>query len=339
MRGDGDGEHPTQALLDLFTIAERFPGRRDLRVTFVGDLLKGADGAFARLSRGGHAGRTAVAGLRGRGRISSPPEIDADPGPPLRGWCATAACHAAMHEGLSPALVAESDVIYMTRTQSERHEVAARRRGLRAHRNARRRAAPRRDRPAPAAPQYASFRRPSTACPQARYFQQARNGLFVRMAILLWVFGLLDSTPAEVDERERGARLCLSRAPEWRMSGGRSEIHERGRDVQDPRRRRAVPRRPHHRGQSGLGHRPAARGEFGHHVLDRRYKRGLAQRARPAECGASTGTARRCPGIAERVHGAGKRLRVSVAGFSVEDYRVRWSPGFRNSTSTASRST
>ena len=39
--GDGDGEHPTQALLDLFTIAEGFPGRRDLRVTFVGDLLKG----------------------------------------------------------------------------------------------------------------------------------------------------------------------------------------------------------------------------------------------------------------------------------------------------------
>ena len=39
--GDGDGEHPTQALLDLFTIAERFPGRQDLRVTFVGDLLKG----------------------------------------------------------------------------------------------------------------------------------------------------------------------------------------------------------------------------------------------------------------------------------------------------------
>ena len=28
------------------------------------------------------------------------------------------------------------------------------------------------------------------------------------------------------------------------------------------------------------------------------------------------------PGIAERVHGAGKRLRVSVAGFSVEDYRT-----------------
>ena len=28
------------------------------------------------------------------------------------------------------------------------------------------------------------------------------------------------------------------------------------------------------------------------------------------------------PGIAERVHASGKRLRVSVAGFSVEDYRV-----------------
>jgi aspartate carbamoyltransferase catalytic subunit len=39
--GDGVGEHPTQALLDLFTINEHFPSLKELNVTMVGDLLNG----------------------------------------------------------------------------------------------------------------------------------------------------------------------------------------------------------------------------------------------------------------------------------------------------------
>jgi aspartate carbamoyltransferase catalytic subunit len=39
--GDGPGEHPTQALLDLFTISDHFPGIDGLNITFVGDLLYG----------------------------------------------------------------------------------------------------------------------------------------------------------------------------------------------------------------------------------------------------------------------------------------------------------
>ncbi len=35
--GDGMGEHPTQALIDLFSIKEKFPDVKDLRVTFIGD--------------------------------------------------------------------------------------------------------------------------------------------------------------------------------------------------------------------------------------------------------------------------------------------------------------
>jgi aspartate carbamoyltransferase catalytic subunit len=37
--GDGTHEHPTQALLDLFTIREHFPGLEGLRVAIVGDVL------------------------------------------------------------------------------------------------------------------------------------------------------------------------------------------------------------------------------------------------------------------------------------------------------------
>lgn len=37
--GDGKGEHPTQALIDLFSVIEKFPNPQNLRITFVGDNL------------------------------------------------------------------------------------------------------------------------------------------------------------------------------------------------------------------------------------------------------------------------------------------------------------
>jgi aspartate carbamoyltransferase catalytic subunit len=39
--GDGDGEHPTQALLDLYTIVSAFPTHNNLTITLCGDLKHG----------------------------------------------------------------------------------------------------------------------------------------------------------------------------------------------------------------------------------------------------------------------------------------------------------
>ena len=39
--GDGTGEHPTQTLLDLYTIQENFGKIKDLTITFVGDIVNG----------------------------------------------------------------------------------------------------------------------------------------------------------------------------------------------------------------------------------------------------------------------------------------------------------
>ena len=39
--GDGVGEHPTQTLLDLFTIYEKFGRTYNLKVTFIGDITNG----------------------------------------------------------------------------------------------------------------------------------------------------------------------------------------------------------------------------------------------------------------------------------------------------------
>ena len=39
--GDGKGEHPTQTLLDLYTIHENFGRIKNLTITFVGDIVNG----------------------------------------------------------------------------------------------------------------------------------------------------------------------------------------------------------------------------------------------------------------------------------------------------------
>jgi len=39
--GDGAGQHPTQALLDMYTIADAFPRMADLKIALVGDLRYG----------------------------------------------------------------------------------------------------------------------------------------------------------------------------------------------------------------------------------------------------------------------------------------------------------
>ena len=185
--GDGDGEHPTQALLDLFTIAERFPGRRDLRVTFVGDLLKGRTvhslAYLAAMLEGSSAGFAGAVEFVAPGAMQIPRSIEAlvrDCGLPM-----------ATHDALTPALVAASDVIYMTRTQSERHDVAA---GGEAYALTEPLASSLRGDAVVLHPLPRNRELPEAIdrLPQAGYFAQARNGLFVRMAILLWVFGVLE---------------------------------------------------------------------------------------------------------------------------------------------------
>ena len=198
--GDGDGEHPTQALLDLFTVAEHFPGRRDLTVTFVGDLLKGRTvhslAYLASAMAGTEAGFAGKVNFVAPGGMQIPDAIEArvgDSGLPTE-----------RHDRLSPALVAESDVIYMTRTQSERHRTAV---DGNAYALTEALAAAL----APGAvvlhplPRNDELPEAIDRLPQARYFEQARNGLFVRMAILLWVFGEL--APSAAPARRGGERV------------------------------------------------------------------------------------------------------------------------------------
>ena len=184
--GDGNGEHPTQALLDLFTIHESFPGRSDLKLTFIGDLLEG---------RTVHSLAYLAAALRntsmrcvGSINFVAPKELQID-----REAERCINMHRIPYGKYDASVsdsIAESDVIYMTRTQKERrHDTYA-------------------GDPYCLTPSLAQYVKDDAIImhplprndelpsiidrmPQARYFEQAKNGLFVRMAILLWVFNII----------------------------------------------------------------------------------------------------------------------------------------------------
>jgi aspartate carbamoyltransferase len=108
--GDGIGEHPTQALLDLFTIKEELGRLQNLTVTMVGDLKYGRTvHSLARLLTLYNVKINYVSPEI----LRMPPEIIAE----IQGK----GISQTEYTSLDPVL-AESDVIYVTRVQKERFE-------------------------------------------------------------------------------------------------------------------------------------------------------------------------------------------------------------------------
>ncbi len=179
--GDGANEHPTQALLDLYTIWKEL-GRIDgLRIALIGDLRYGrAARSLARLLT--QTRDTEVF-------LASPPTTRMSE--ELRLALVAAGLRVTESddlEHLAPSL----DVIYQTRIQRERfsdladYEAARGRyvidpafmsrfnpRGVLLH------PLPRVDEIHPAV----------DSDPRAAYFRQARHGLYLRMAVLDWILG------------------------------------------------------------------------------------------------------------------------------------------------------
>lgn len=109
--GDGIGEHPTQALLDLFTIQSHFVNISELTVTFVGDLANG---------RTVHS-LTKLFHLYQPRKIYfvSPKEL-AMPAEHIQ-MLTNTSIQVEQRESLDEIL-ANTDVLYMTRVQKERFE-------------------------------------------------------------------------------------------------------------------------------------------------------------------------------------------------------------------------
>jgi aspartate carbamoyltransferase catalytic subunit len=174
--GDGAGHHPTQGLLDLYTIKKEL-GRLDhLRVGLAGDLRNGRTVRTLALLLARFPGNELT--------LISPPGLR------MEEDVRNAVGEHSVHETADLiAAVSSLDVLYQTRIQAERFESAEayeRYRGVylvTADVMCR-------------LPEHAILMHPLPrvgeidpqvdADPRAAYFRQARNGLWVRMAVLDW---------------------------------------------------------------------------------------------------------------------------------------------------------
>jgi aspartate carbamoyltransferase catalytic subunit len=179
--GDGAGEHPTQALLDLFTIQQEL-GRLDhLRVGLAGDLRHGRTVRSLVLLLAQFPGTELV--------LIAPPELqlDADVCTELRDTGVTMRDEADLGRAIG-----ELDVLYQTRIQRERFASPAAYEqvcGIYVVDPAMMRRLPASAILMHPLPRLDEITPAVDADPRAAYFRQARNGLPVRMAILDWLLG------------------------------------------------------------------------------------------------------------------------------------------------------
>ncbi|HWK23932.1 MAG TPA: aspartate carbamoyltransferase catalytic subunit [Ureibacillus sp.] len=164
--GDGAGQHPSQSLLDLYTIHKEFGSFENLNVTIVGDISH---------SRVAKSNATALARLGVNVRFLCPPE-----------W---AGGYEAYHSW--DGLIEDSDVVMLLRIQHERHVVNKsfskesyhEQFGLTFEREAKMKKNAIIMHPAPVN-RDVEIVSELVECERSRIFNQVRNGVFVRMAIL-----------------------------------------------------------------------------------------------------------------------------------------------------------
>ncbi len=178
--GDGVGEHPTQALLDAFTIHEELVQMDDLTVTMLGDLKYGRTvHSLSRLLSLYNAKLNYVSPEI----LRMPPEIIAE--------LEAKGIRQAEHNALDKVLP-ETDVLYVTRVQRERFEseevynsvkgafvvdknimAGAKKKMIVMH----------------PLPRVTEINVDFDDDPRAAYFRQMEFGLYVRMALLAMVLG------------------------------------------------------------------------------------------------------------------------------------------------------
>lgn len=164
--GDGAGQHPSQSLLDLYTIYKEFRKFEGLNVTIVGDISH---------SRVAKSNATALRKLGVNVRFLCPPEWAGD--------------FEAYHSW--EGLIEDSDVIMLLRIQHERHVVNKsfskesyhEQYGLTIEREKRMKKNAIIMHPAPVN-RDVEIASELVECERSRIFQQVRNGVYIRMAIL-----------------------------------------------------------------------------------------------------------------------------------------------------------
>ncbi|WP_107942253.1 aspartate carbamoyltransferase catalytic subunit [Metasolibacillus sp. FSL H7-0170] len=164
--GDGAGQHPSQSLLDLYTIQKEFGTFENLNITIVGDISH---------SRVAKSNAAALTRLGANVRFLCPAE-----------WAGHFEAHHSWDD-----LIQDSDVIMLLRIQHERHSVSKsfskesyhEQYGLTVAREAQMKKGAIIMHPAPVN-RDVEIADQLVECERSRIFQQVRNGVYARMAIL-----------------------------------------------------------------------------------------------------------------------------------------------------------
>jgi aspartate carbamoyltransferase catalytic subunit len=179
--GDGPGEHPTQALLDLYTIKHELERIDGLRIALVGDLRYGRTArSLARLVRLTEGSKLIFV---------SPPAVPM--GDDVRTELDAAGVSYRDEPDLD-AILPDVDVVYQTRVQKERFESAADYEAAKGRYVIDAAAMGRLNpeaillHPLPRVDEIATE---VDGDPRAAYFRQAHNGVYIRMALLDQVLG------------------------------------------------------------------------------------------------------------------------------------------------------
>lgn len=179
--GDGTGEHPTQALLDLFTIREEIGIFEGITVTMIGDLKYGRTvHSLARLLKLFNVRLNFVAPEL----LSLPHEITHE--------LLAIDTPANYYEVLSPELMDRTDVLYVTRVQKERFEDPAdydKIQGSYVITSETMKLAKDKMIVMHPLPRVGEISMEVDDDPRAAYFRQMEYGLYVRMALLAMVLG------------------------------------------------------------------------------------------------------------------------------------------------------
>lgn len=179
--GDGSHEHPTQALLDLYTIQHELGRIDSLRIAMVGDLKYG---------RAAHSLALLLAQTRGTElTLVSPPNVRL---PETVRETLSAAGIAVRDEADLMAVVPRVDVLYVTRVQRERFRSAedyAEARGRYVIDEAVMAALNPRAILMHPLPRVDEISPRVDHDPRSVYFREAHNGVYVRMALLDWLLG------------------------------------------------------------------------------------------------------------------------------------------------------
>ncbi len=178
--GDGSNEHPTQTLLDLFTIKESHKRLDNLRIAFVGDLLYG---------RTVHSLSLAFAHFDARLYFVSPPSLSMPEHvcEELKRAGVPYSFHTSIDE-----VIEHADILYMTRVQKERFTNPEEYLRVKDHLILTPKileSGKKELKVLHPLPRVNEISRSVDEMEQAFYFSQAENGLYVRQALLCKLLG------------------------------------------------------------------------------------------------------------------------------------------------------